>query len=111
MTQNRSKLGLIGAVMLAASSMGGGVAQSVNSERVMRALDKVERGQQAPGQGVVKNSPAARLSRGAVGKWRSRNTKRGPGWSCAHVKRMARKRRNKVAHRAKVQANGGRARA
>ena len=106
---SKSRLGLAVAVAMAAGALGGGVAQSANSERVMRALDNVERGQQSPGQGVVKNSPAARLSRGAVGTWRSRSRKRGPGWSCAHVKRMARKRRNKVAHRAKVQANGGRA--
>ena len=69
-------------------------------------------GQQSPGHGFVKNSPVDRWTRRGSGGWvKERSHKRGPGWSFAHVKRMARKRRNKVTHRAKVQANGGRARA
>lgn len=52
-------------------------------------------------------SSLAGLFSGGYGNWKSPRYPNGPGWTCAHVKRMARKTKNRAKHRARVNAKGG----
>lgn len=76
----------------------GAPAQQITESRTAR--DTPANKQQAP----VGNPMRALLGTGNFGNSRGRRRRRGPGWTQAHVQRLARKARNVKRHRASLKA-------
>lgn len=97
--------GLVVAAMMAlAGAAGMGDVRVGGETKVVRASSaSAERNM--PSQ----QSYSPQAIRGLLGsyRWNPPSYPNGPGWTCAHVKRMSRKRRNVVKHRARVNAKGG----
>lgn len=93
----KNLLGLAAVAALAAASMGSVSPAAQETQVTPQTQRQVEQGAIKPTKATQRST--VQLNSGYGSGSRGSERRRGPGWTHAHVQRMARKKRNQARHR------------